>query len=257
MFTTTLDQTKPSGGTPTLPAYRGAVTYAKQVAAQRPDEKVVIVLITDGDPGIVVTSSGCNMCPAGTQTGSGNCFAPGCEDNHACPANATNPCDPSCNNTVSTIAQAVAGAKAAGLLTYVIGIGSDFEKTNLTSWATAGGTAVIFVDANQTGQTTTEFQNALNSIRSVSLTCNFVIPPPPPGQTLDRNKVNVVYQPSSGAPTVLPYSSDCSNANGWHYDDPNAPTKIEVCPSSCATAQSDRNGKITLAFGCVTVGDLK
>lgn len=40
----------PSGGTPTLPAIKGAIEYAKQIQAQRPGERVAIVLVTDGEP---------------------------------------------------------------------------------------------------------------------------------------------------------------------------------------------------------------
>ena len=54
-FSTRLDMTGPNGGTPTLPALQGAIQYAQQVKAGITNgEKVVIVLVTDGDP------NGCN-----------------------------------------------------------------------------------------------------------------------------------------------------------------------------------------------------
>ena len=50
-----LDNTSPSGGTPTGPALEGAYLYAKQRAKQLPNHKVVVVLVTDGEP------NECNM----------------------------------------------------------------------------------------------------------------------------------------------------------------------------------------------------
>ena len=35
-FVAVIDQTKPQGGTPTLPAMKGAVTYAEKIAGERP-----------------------------------------------------------------------------------------------------------------------------------------------------------------------------------------------------------------------------
>ncbi len=60
-----LDKASPQGGTPTLPALEGAIAYAKQTAAARPDEKTVVVLVTDGEPGLMVNGV----------------FAPGCTNN--------------------------------------------------------------------------------------------------------------------------------------------------------------------------------
>lgn len=45
-----LSGTGPSGGTPTLPAMQGALTYAQTHAIKNPDHVVVIVLATDGQP---------------------------------------------------------------------------------------------------------------------------------------------------------------------------------------------------------------
>ncbi len=45
-----LDATTPGGGTPTRPALDGAMTYAAAQQAKNPNTKVVVVLVTDGDP---------------------------------------------------------------------------------------------------------------------------------------------------------------------------------------------------------------
>ena len=101
-------------------------------------------------------------------------------------------------------------------------------------------------------------QSAFNAIRGqVKLGCDFGLPPPPNGQTLDKDRVNVAFTSGSGQETPLVYSADCSQPNGWHYDNPANPQRIVLCPNTCATAQADQNGKLTLAFGCITNGVTK
>jgi hypothetical protein len=224
-LTSAIDGTKANGGTPTLPALEGAITYAQQVAQSHPLDKTVIVLVTDGDPGFGLPGD------AGQQV-----FAPGCTDND--------------------IPHVAAAAQAADngtppIPTYVIGVGSDF--TNLDAIASAGGTqhAILVPVANPT-QTSTVFQNALNSIRAASVPCLLPIPSPPDGQQINPLAVNVVLE-TGNSQTVLKYSGDCSDANGWHYDNLANPTLVELCPSSCNTAQGPSQ-KLGLAFGCNTYG---
>jgi hypothetical protein len=216
-----LNATKPNGGTPTLPALNGAIAYAKQVQAQRPSDKTVVVLVTDGDPGFGINGQ----------------YAAGCA-NHAIAH-------------VAATAQAAAQASSP-ILTYVIGVGLDVQ--NLDAIATGGGTGkAIMVPVSDPTQTKTAFENALNAIRTQAMSCDFALPPPPDGKQLDTNAVNVIYTNGSGTETVLTYSADCSTGAGWHYDNPSAPTKVQLCASTCNTVEADRAGKLTIAFGCKTV----
>lgn len=218
----TIDATQPAGGTPTLPALEGAVAYALQVAAAHPADKTVVVLATDGDPGFGVNGQ----------------FEEGCT-----------------NNDIPHVA-AVAQAALAGtpsIPTYVIGVGPDLQ--NLDAIAAAGGTGqAMVVPVSDPTQTNVVFENALNSIRAASLSCQLTIPQPPNGQTINPDGVNVVLVSGSGQQNVLTYSADCSNPNGWHYDNPAAPRTVLLCTGACTTARSDAAGKVTLAFGCFTSG---
>jgi hypothetical protein len=54
--------TTPAGGTPTLPALQGAVAYAQQVATAHPQDKTVVVLATDGDPGFGINGQFAEGC---------------------------------------------------------------------------------------------------------------------------------------------------------------------------------------------------
>ncbi len=88
-------------------------------------------------------------------------------------------------------------------------------------------------------------------ITSVPLPCSFVIPPPPTGVELDKDRVNFEYTGSSGTAMAWPRANqpqDCGTQIGWYYDDPAAPSTIELCPSGCDAVSG--GGKISIVFGC-------
>jgi hypothetical protein len=160
-----------------------------------------------------------------------------------------------CNSSVQNVS-AAAQAVASSIPTYVIGIGTT---SSLDAIAAAGGTGQAFiVSTTNPQQTATDFQNALASIKGSTLGCEFQVPTAPAGQTVDYTKVNVVYTPSSGQPDTLTYNASCSgNGQGWHYDNPKAPTKIEICQASCTTIQGDASAKIDIELGCDTLGGVQ
>lgn len=159
-----------------------------------------------------------------------------------------------CNSDVNNVA-AEAAKYAKTIPTYVIGVGG--ELTNLDAIAAGGGTQKAFiVSVGNPQQTAVDFQNALNVIRGKSLACEYALPTPPPGQTLDINTVNVQFTSSGGQPQTLTYDKDCASPGGagWHYDDANNPTKIEICKATCDQIQADTGGKIDIVTGCATQG---
>ena len=99
-------------------------------------------------------------------------------------------------------------------------------------------------------------QLAAGIIGSAKLDCGWSIPPPPAGQTFNKNQVNVLFTPSGGGQQPIykvPSKSDCGPAGGWYYDDEVNPTTVLVCDSTCQTIQADQNGKIDVQFGCATI----
>jgi hypothetical protein len=209
----------PNGGTPTTPALRGALTYAETVLASRSDEKVAIVLVTDGEPGFWNDAA--------------KAVEPGCAD-----------------NSVSGAGAVAAEAKAKGIPVYVIGVGPALG--NLNAIAVQGGSgAAQMVDVTDPSRTKSLFLASLDTIRKQTATCTFAIPPAPAGQTLDYNAVNVVVTNSQGTERVLSYSATCSDPNGWRYDNADRPTRVELCEAVCS-AQSVDSAKLQLAFGCKT-----
>ena len=97
-------------------------------------------------------------------------------------------------------------------------------------------------------------------ISGSKLSCEWQIPPPPPGKTFTPSQTNVSYG-TSGTPTrrQIPWVDSavaCSSAKdgwAWYYDDNVRPTKIMVCPQACTGIQADATAKIDIAFGCPTV----
>ena len=92
-------------------------------------------------------------------------------------------------------------------------------------------------------------------IASAPLPCDYPIPPPPTGESLDPAKVNMEFIATDAMdPAVLPRAeseADCADNAAWFYDDPAAPTTLRLCPSACELAQG--GGTVNIAFGCETV----
>ncbi|MFT5352913.1 MAG: hypothetical protein ACI9KE_000110 [Polyangiales bacterium] len=89
-----------------------------------------------------------------------------------------------------------------------------------------------------------------------ALPCTYEIPPPPPGEEFDPNRVNVEYTPGGGAPQTIPNvgTLDRCTGEGWYYSgDPASPDGVELCPSTCARVEVDATGRVDVAFGCATL----
>jgi len=159
--------------------------------------------------------------------------------------------DPNDCSSTSTNVAAAAATVAGTIKTYVIGVGT--ETTKLDEIATGGGTAPhIQVNTTSAATTSADLRTAIGKIKAAQLSCDYTLPPPPMGKSIDVNAVNVNYT-TGGMTTTLGYSADCSNAGGWHYDSTTAPTKIIMCPTICTTLQNDTSGgKVDIVFGCST-----
>ncbi|MCL2725040.1 MAG: VWA domain-containing protein [Polyangiaceae bacterium] len=216
--------------TPTLAAVNGAIYQAHAISAAHPEGRTVIVLITDGEPYC------CSYLPAPNRLGCINGADP--LQDYA---------DINSDANLIASANAIASVEAT-IPTYVIGVGPD--TANLTTLANAGGTSLIPVDvASNPADTSSALLAALNTIRGNVVSCDFNIPNPPDGRTLDFNKVDVAYTPPGQAvQTLLPYSADCSMADGWHFDNFAAPTRIQFCADTCDLAR--QSGLTEVVFGC-------
>jgi hypothetical protein len=213
----------PSTNTPTTPGLTGAINHAITWKNSHPGHTVVVVLVTDGQP------NGCGV--------------------------------------VTDVAAAATMGTMASIPTYVIGVISpgtacllDMNPPNqadLDTVAMAGGTAsALIVDVTQ--NTAQQFVATMNQIRAKSqVPCQYALPKAPGGQMLDPNKVNVEFTPAGGTMPVtilgVMSAAACDPATGgWYYDNPAAPTKINLCPSTCQAASMAAGSQINIAVGCAT-----
>ena len=95
--------------------------------------------------------------------------------------------------------------------------------------------------------------DALRAIRKKSLGCEYLVPGDARSR-IDWNTVNVDFT-SGGATTSFYYAGDrgsCSlePESAWYYDDPKSPTKIVLCPDTCAAVANARTARIDIAYGC-------
>ena len=101
----------------------------------------------------------------------------------------------------------------------------------------------------------TSLFSALTSsvIVQAAVPCRFAIPAPPNGQTLDPNRVNVVF--AHDREEILPRvdREGACGQSGWYYDDPSVPTQVTLCPTSCASVAAHPESTVRVAFGCDTV----
>jgi hypothetical protein len=203
-----IDDVTPAGLTPTVPALEGAITYARDWAGENPERATLVVLVTDGYP------TQCSSAPEAIATAAKDGYE-----------------------------------SAEHIRTFVIGVG-DVARFNLDNYARAGGTRKAFL--TDAGDVTSSFVAALNNITNRDLACEYQIPAPPAGMKLDPTKVQVVYTPATGSPEEVPSIESlaaCANNphGGWYYDFPADPTKISVCPCTCAQFQA---GHVDVRLGC-------
>lgn len=213
-----LASVRPTGETPTGAALRGACTYAESWRDAHPGRSLDLLLLTDGVPEAPVSrSSGCD---------------PTLED----AALAASDC-----------------AGRAGVNTFVLGVGPNLD--GLERIAAAGGTEhALLVEG---GDVTREVGAALGRIRGTALPCSLRLPEPPPGQTFDRARVNVVVTDAAGkdhALSSVTSADDCAAGGGWYYGAGAVTDRIELCPTSCDFAKAQSNdGRIRFALGCRTL----
>ncbi len=98
-------------------------------------------------------------------------------------------------------------------------------------------------------------------VESAHMNCEWEIPEPPDGETLDPDLVNVEYISSDNRSTFIGRvfsADDCEEVDhGWYYDDPENPTKVLVCPQTCEWIQGDVGAEMKIHFGCEQIIAIK
>lgn len=206
---------KPAGLTPTVAALEGAINACKARLTAEPNHKCAVILVTDG-------------MPQGT-------------------------CEPTGTAAEQPLGQLAADAyNDFGIATFVVGFpGIPAEgQSILNTMASNGGTKQpVVIQGGDIGQ---QFKDALNAIRGAALACEYKMPTLPAGKK--SSNVTVRYTPGGGGtPQELPKKKDlaaCGAEGGWYFDNEAAPTKIMLCPGSCAVVQTDATGKVEVLVLC-------
>lgn len=129
---------------------------------------------------------------------------------------------------------AVAGAYAAGIPVYVVGMGPQQSITNLNELAVAGGTTQYYP-----ADSTQALSDALAKIsKIVSTTCEFQTPMTPP----DNSKVYVYLD------KALINQVATSTDNGWMFGATNS--DIVITGNFCANLLGGAASTVQIIFGC-------
>jgi hypothetical protein len=110
-----------------------------------------------------------------------------------------------------------------------------------------------------------DFDSLFNTIADgivagAELNCAWAIPAPAAGERLDPKRVNVRYTPGRGKGEEIlnvPDVRSCGYSGGWYYDDPEQPTEVRACPSTCDHIKLDSRGRIDVLFGCETLTSIR
>jgi hypothetical protein len=172
---------------------------------------------------------------------------------------------PSCdaNQTVDAVVARIAEAaqKSPGVPTYVVGVFAPSELATaepaLKRFASAGGTSAPYLLT--TGDDLSQrLLEALKQIRGLAVACDYAIPTPMM-DALDLGKVNVSTTAMGQAEALARVSSAdrCGGNPGWYYDPPVSagsamPSRLVLCPQSCARLKGDAAAHVDLEFGCAT-----
>lgn len=216
-------QSPNAGETPTPAALKGALTYARSVAAARgTTDRVILVLATDGGPN--------------------DCYT-------------TNP-------VTDTSAAAAAGLTATPAIpTYVLGVFASSDPSlldNLNAFAKAGGTGSAFViDPSAGGGKSMRamYANAMGAIRDANMqSCTIPLPAAPTaGQVADPMRAALTYKVGTTTSSIAWRERDVACdpvAGGYYYDNNAAPTTVSLCPATCQIVQNGTSATLGMRFGC-------
>ncbi len=232
-----LDETEPSGGTPTAAALGQALEYFTDGAGGSLEGRKYVLLATDGGP----------ACNEGL-----SCDADQCVVNleGRCPEGFTNCCDPeeggpgaerNCLDGDETLVQ-VEALQAAGIDTFVVGIpGSESFSDSLDAFAVAGGQSLSDTDNQYFAVGDTDaLSEVLSSItRDLFSSCELQLESEPP----DLEKLNVEVEGE-----LIAQDGD----DGWDLNTATEPPTVILKGATCEHIESEGVETIRVVYGCPT-----
>jgi hypothetical protein len=210
---TSLDNTVPSGGTPTSAALDGAIQYTQKWMAQNPNAVGVVIFATDGDP------SDCN-----TDLAAIDAIAKAGYDG-----------TPSVRTYVigvGDLAAALDGIAAAGGTgqAYLVDANAGAQDQFLKAMNEIRGAALSCAYLIPPPPA-----NEMIDYGAINVQ-----------YTPDGGKPELM--PKVSSPAGCP-----ADGLAWYYDNKMPPQQILLCPSTCNTISADKKGQIDVLVGCATV----
>jgi hypothetical protein len=124
-------------------------------------------------------------------------------------------------------------------------------------WTATGGDPAVpcHIDlSNGNNFNAAALANAITTLRGKALGCAYDLPAPPPGQTIDPTKVNVVVT-INGTSSTIPKRSNpadtCLTGMGcWDYD---ANQKVDLIGAACSEVSTETSATVNIYVGCATI----
>lgn len=159
------------------------------------------------------------------------------------------------------IVQEVRTAAEKYAKTFLIGSpGSESNRRWMSEAARIGGTAkpncsdsgpnYCHMDLTTSPDFSAALREGLSDVAGQIVSCTYQIPQPPPGQSIDVDKINVIYTPrGSSEPKLVGRNRSSECKSGWQLEG----NEVTICPDTCATIQEDAGATLELLFGCAAI----
>ncbi len=208
-----IESKMPTGETPTGAAIRGACEYVAAYKRDNSGRHPSILLVTDGEPKAPLSQERCAPTLDDAVEAARECF----EDE--------------------------------GIFVYVLGVGPSL--TNLRVIAEAGGTNDAYLADLDNSQ---QVLDALFAVRNrAQLPCNLSLSREAlDGQDVDLAAANVGYLDADCGHVAVSAVTDadaCDDGQGWYFDDPEAPSRIHLCASTCGDVKA-KGQQLYYSLGC-------
>jgi hypothetical protein len=213
-FLDSLRARMPEGGTPTVPALRGATAYAASYATQHPDRHVAVVLATDGVP------NDCDSTVSGVSDVAATALA-------GKPSVATYVIGVGAELAALDAVAAAGGTKSAFIVDTAHDVGMQFlAAMNAVRKAAALPCEYAVPDSSSDGGQIDYGKVNVSVLPTAS-------------------------SPESVLSKVAGSDACAAAGGGWFYST-TTPVKIELCPQSCQSVDADHGGEVHIAVGCQT-----
>lgn len=199
------------GGTPTFAALSGAEQWAMAHQTANPNERTVVVFVTDGQPN-------------------------GCNENTA---------------DIAALAETARTSSGVLTYAIGISAGVDDGIMDPIAVAGGTNEAIMIADGNAQSSLLTALQNIRGQVLSCNFVMprprDPSMPIDPNRVNVNYTPSGAGSPTLVGG---VNSATDCTSAGGWYYDNPSAPTQIILCPATCSIVQADSNPQIQVVIGC-------